>query len=43
MCRYNFPFNRPWQGKQYRIKQVAPVVKEEANEVVVIMVYTFCF
>jgi hypothetical protein len=32
MCRYNFVFNRKWQGKHYPIKQVAPVIKEEANE-----------
>jgi len=43
MCRYNFVFNRTWQGKRYSIKQVAPVIKEEANEIVVITVYTFYF
>jgi len=43
MCRYNFVFNRKWQGKNYPIKQVAPVIKEEANETVVITVYTFYF
>ena len=43
MCRHNFTFNRSWQGKHYPIKQVAPVVKEEANETVVITVYTFYF
>ena len=43
ICRYNFAFNRKWQGKHYAIKQVAPVIKEEADEVVVITVYTFYF
>jgi hypothetical protein len=43
MCRYNFAFNAKWQGKHYPIKQVAPVIKEEANEIVVITVYTFYF
>jgi Domain of unknown function (DUF4258) len=43
MCRYNFAFNRFWQGKHYLIKQVAPVVKDEATEIVVITVYTFYF
>ena len=43
MCRHNFTFNRTWQGKHCAIKQVAPVVKEEANETVVITVYTFYF
>jgi hypothetical protein len=23
LCRYNFVFNRKWQGKHYAIKQVA--------------------
>jgi hypothetical protein len=43
LCRYNFGFGRKWQGKHYAIKQVAPVIKEEANEIVVITVYTFYF
>jgi hypothetical protein len=43
LCRYNFPFDQTWQGTYYRIKQVAPVIKEEADEVVVITVYTFFF
>jgi hypothetical protein len=41
--RYNFTFARTWQGEPYAIKQVAPVVKEEAHEIVVITVYTFYF
>lgn len=43
MCRHNLAFNRKWQGKHYPIKQVAPVIKEEADEIVVITVYTFYF
>jgi len=43
ICRYNFAFRRKWQGKYYAIKQVAPVIKEEANEIIVITVYTFYF
>ena len=43
MCRFNFPFDSNWQGKHYAIKQVAPVIKEEAQEIVVITVYTFYF
>ena len=43
MCRYNFAFKRRWQRKHYAIKQVAPVVKEEADEIIVITVYTFYF
>jgi hypothetical protein len=42
-CRFNFTFGKKWQGKFYAIKQVAPVIKDEANEIVVITVYTFYF
>ena len=43
LCRFNFTFGRQWQGNHYAIKQVAPVIKDEANEIVVITVYTFYF
>jgi hypothetical protein len=43
ICRYNFTFGKTWQGKPFAIKQVAPVIKDEANEIVVITVYTFYF
>ncbi len=43
LCRENFQFNADWNGRRYAIKQVAPVIKEEANEIVVITVYTFYF
>jgi hypothetical protein len=43
LYRANFQYNKHWQGKFYRIKQVAPVVKEETYEMVVITVYTFYF
>lgn len=43
LCRYNFPFDALWQGNRYSIKQVAPIIKEESDEIVVITVYTFYF
>lgn len=43
MCRYNCVYDREWQGKHYSIKQVAPIIKEEPEEIVVITVYTFYF
>jgi len=43
LCRYNFSFGATWHGEPYAIKQVAPVIKEEDNETVVITVYTFYF
>jgi len=36
-------YGRTWQGKFYAIKQVAPVIKEDDREIVVITVYTFYF
>ena len=43
LCRFNFPYDRSWQGNLYAIKQVAPVIKEESDEIVVITVYTYYF
>jgi hypothetical protein len=43
LCRYNFPFGRKWQGKPYAIKQVAPVIMEKADEIVVITFTRFTF
>ncbi len=43
LCPYNLPFGQTWQGQFYAIKQVAPVIKEEPDEIVVITVYTFYF
>ena len=41
MYRQNFQYNAAWQGKFYAIKQVAPVVVEAQNEIIVVPVYTF--
>ena len=43
MFRKNLPFNAMWRGKHYSIKQVAPVVSEENNGLVVITVYVYYF
>ena len=43
MYRLNFQYESEWQGQFYAIKQVAPVVEEAQNEVVVVTVYTFYF
>lgn len=43
LCKYNFPFDKTWQGRTYPVKQVAPVIREETDEIVVITVYTFYF
>jgi len=43
LCRLSLGFDGYWHGKHYAIKQVVPVIKEEADEIVVITVYTFYF
>lgn len=43
LCRANFQFNGIWNGEHYPIKQVVPVIVEEADEIVVVTVYTFYF
>ena len=43
MYRYHFEFGGMWQGRTYAIKQVAPVVAEEPDELVVVTVYVFYF
>jgi len=42
-CRKDFAFEADWQGKRYATKQVRPIFVEEANEIVVITVYTYYF
>jgi len=43
MYRLNFQYNAEWQGRFYAIKQVATVVAEAQNEIVVVSVDTFYF
>jgi len=42
-CRKEFPYGKEWNGQVYAVKQVRPVVVEEAGEIVVITVYTYYF
>ena len=41
MYRKIFPFDGEWRGRRYRLKQVAPVVAEESDKLVVVTVYVF--
>jgi len=41
LFRKNFAFNNLWRGKKYSIKQVAPIVKVEKDNVVIITVYEY--
>jgi hypothetical protein len=42
-CHKDFPYGREWNGKIYATRQVRPVFVEEAEEIVVITVYTYYF
>ena len=42
-CRKDFPYGTEWNGKIYATRQVRPVFVEEAEEIVVITVYTYYF
>jgi hypothetical protein len=43
MYRANFRYNGTWQGTHYAIKQIAAVVAEDRDSLVVVTVYTFYF
>jgi len=43
MFRKNFAFNNHWRGKHYAVKQVAPVVAEQADRLIVVTVYVYYF
>jgi len=42
-CRLNFEFHGQWQGSHYHVKQVVPVVAEEADRLVVVTVFVLYF
>lgn len=41
--RLNLEFNREWDGRFYGVQQVAPIVAEERDRLVVVTVYVFYF
>jgi hypothetical protein len=43
MCRTNIAFGEEWMGLRYSIKQVAPVIAEMPEEIIVVTVYAFYF
>ena len=42
-CRKDFAFAEEWNGRMYTIKQVRRIFVEEADEIVVVTVYTYYF
>ena len=43
MFRKNMEFHGQWRGKLYAVKQVAPVVTEEADRLVIVTVFVYYF
>jgi len=43
MFRKNIEFHSEWRGKPYAVKQVAPVVAEETDRLVVVTVFVYYF
>ena len=39
----NFQFNGHWREREYKIKQVSPVVAIDGDEIIVVTVYVFYF
>lgn len=42
-CRKNFEYNKEWKNKFYTTKQVRPIFKELAEEIIVITIYIYYF
>jgi hypothetical protein len=42
-CRKDFAYGREWNGRFYQTKQVRPIFVEEADEIVVVTVYSYYF
>jgi hypothetical protein len=43
MFRKNFMFDRQWRWRHYTVKQVAPIVAEESDRLVVVTVFVHYF
>jgi hypothetical protein len=39
----NFAFHSHWRGKFYAVKQVAPLVAEEADRIIIVTVFVYYF
>lgn len=42
-CRLTCPFEDEWRGTRYRFKQVAPIIVDEPDRVLVVTVYVYYF
>jgi hypothetical protein len=42
-CKKDFEYNKTWNNKHYKTKQVRPIFIEEEKEIVVVTVYVYYF
>ena len=42
-CKRDIVFEKEWNKRYYKIKQVRPIFTEKENEIIVITVYTYFF
>lgn len=42
-CRKDFVFNKIWNDKFYKTKQIRPIFVEEEKEIVVVTAYVYYF
>jgi len=42
-CRKDFVFNKLWNNKSYKTKQVRPIFAERENKIVVVTIYVYYF
>lgn len=42
-CRKDFVYEKEWNKKYYKTKQVRPIFAEEETEIVVVTVYSYFF
>ena len=42
-CHKDFIFNKTWNNKFYKVKQVKPIFVEEENKIVIVTVYVYYF
>ncbi len=42
-CQKDFVFNKDWNNKKYKTKQIKPIFIEEKDEILVVTVYVYYF
>jgi hypothetical protein len=42
-CKKDFAFNKIWNDKKYKTRQIKPIFTEEKDEIIVVTVYVYYF